>query len=128
MPTSTFPLWWKMETIFQLLNAAREGASYQELDEITRNGTAGPGKFRAWVRFWRNRPQDRPQARLAAFIHSYDPPSSRESAAMLLVERAIAMHRELCECGIRKDDPDDPSCRSCALLEFAHNVGDRGQP
>ena len=84
MPTSTFPMWWNKDTIVALLNAARGGASYQELDEIIRKSFGGNwgGKFRAWVMAWKDRPSDRPQARLAAAIAAYDPPASRESAAM----------------------------------------------
>ena len=120
MATSTFPLWWDEKTIVQLLNAARDGCSFQDLDEIVRihTGSSRLGKLSSWVRAWKDRPQDRPQARLAAAIAAYDPPSSRESVAMTMVESALALHRASCECGILKDDPDDPCCRACALLEF----------
>ena len=119
MPTSTFPMWWSRDTIVELLNAARDGASYQELDVIAQkaSGSSRPPKLREWVRSWKDRPQDRPQARLAAAIAAYGPPSSQESAAMRLVERALAIHRAICECGGTKDDPDDACCRACAVLE-----------
>ena len=121
MPTSTFPRWWSEETILELLNAAREGSPYQDLDEIVRQrtGSSRLGKLRAWVMAWKDQPQDRPQARLASAIAAYDPPSSRESSAMNMVESALALHRASCECGSRKDDPDDPMCRNCSLLEYA---------
>ena len=125
MPTSTFPLWWNRETIVALLNAARNGASYQELDETIRASLneTWRGKLRAWVMSWKDRPTDRPQARLAAAIHDYSPPSSRESTAMRMVDEALAFHWALCECGNNKDHPDDPVCRACAVLEGADPRG-----
>ena len=121
MPTSTFPMWWDGDTIVALLNAARGGASYADLDAIAmeRSGSQRSPKLRAWVNEWKDRPSYRPQARLAQAIAAYDPPSSRESAAMKLVEWALATHRAVCECGNGKDDPGDLVCRACALLEGA---------
>ena len=119
MPTSTFPLWWSLDNIVQLLNAARDGASYQELDGIIADNLGGAwrGRMRAWVMAWKDRPTDRPQARLAAFIVSYNPPPSREAAALRLVENALAIHRQLCECGEAKDHADDLTCRPCSVLQ-----------
>ena len=119
MPTSTFPMWWHRDTIVELLNAARNGASYQDLDGIAqkRSGNNRPPKLRAWVSSWKDRPSDRPQARLAAAIAGYDPPSSTESVAMRVVESALALHLAMCECGNPKDDPGDPGCRACVVLE-----------
>ena len=119
MPTSTFPMWWSRDTIVEILNAARDGASYQDLDGIAQKASCShrPPKLRDWVRGWKDRPSDRPQARLAAAIAAYDPPSSQESAAMRVVEAALALHRALCECGNPKDAPDDLCCRACAVLE-----------
>ena len=120
MPTSTFPLWWSHETIIELLNAAREGASYQDMDAIAKEGSGRPGSvrtggLRSWVRMWKDRPSDRPQARLAAAIASYDPPSTRESLAMRVVERALALHHATCDCGKLKDDPADECCVACVM-------------
>ena len=113
MPTSTFPRWWNQDTILQLLNAARDGASYRDLDGITNQGSGRvrSGQLRAWVRYWQGHSSDRPQARLAAAIAAYGPPSSRESAAMRVVESALALHRVMCECGQTKDDPGDAVLR-----------------
>ena len=121
MPTSTFPLWWDHDTIVQILNAARDGASYQDLDAIAqeRTGSNRAPKLSVWVRGWKDRPTDRPQARLAATIASYSPPASRETTQMKVVESALLIHRALCECGERKDDPGDQCCRGCLLLETA---------
>ena len=120
MPTSTFPLWWDRDTIVRLLNDARDGASYQELDVVAqeRSGSSRAPKLSQWVRAWKDRPSDRPQARLAQAIAAYDPPGSRESAAMHMVESALKMHRTICECGQEKDEPDDECCRACAVLEL----------
>ena len=119
MPTSTFPMWWSCDTIVALLNAARDGASYKELDGIAQaaSGSSRPPKLREWIRDWKDRPTDRPQARLAAALADYEPPSSQESAAMRVVEAALAEHRTTCDCGQAKDDPDDECCRACAVLE-----------
>ena len=127
MPTSTFPAWWNRDTIVELLNAARDGASYQDLDEIAqgRSGRARTGGLRAWVKMWQDRPSDRPQARLAAAIAVYDPPSSREGLAMRMVESALAQHRAMCECGNTKNHPDDPTCAACVLFEGTLVQGDR---
>ena len=127
MPTSTFPLWWTRDNIVALLNAARDGASYQELDQIIRDSLGGNwrGKLRNWVMAWKDRPTDQPQARLAAMVHAYDPPASREKKAMQMVEEAIAIHRSACECGSTKDHPDDLTCRACAVLEGADPGRDR---
>ena len=117
MPTSTFPLWWNHETIVELLNAARDGASYQEMDGIAkkRSGSPRSGGLRSWVMQWKDRPSDRPQARLAAAIASYDPPGTREALAMLLVEKALALHHATCDCGALKDDPGDQCCVACVM-------------
>ena len=121
MPTSTFPMWWSRDTIVKLLNAARDGESYQELDAIAQkaSGSSRPPKLGEWVRGWKDRPTDRPQARLAEALANYDPPSSQETAAMRVVEAALRIHREVCECGGTKDDPGDETCRACAVLEAA---------
>ena len=118
MPTSTFPLWWSHETIVAVLNAARDGASYQEMDAMLqeRSGSTRAPKLRAWVMAWKERPSDRPQARLAAAVASYDPPGSRESTAMRMVESALALHRATCECGAPKDDPGDQCCVACVTI------------
>lgn len=122
MPTSTFPLWWHKDIIVAILNAARDGRSYQELNSLIMemSGRNRPPRLRAWVMQWKHRPSDRPQARLAQVIAAYDPPTSAENAALLEVEAALTVHRSLCECGNTKDHPEDLSCRPCAALEAAN--------
>ena len=122
MPTSTFPLWWKTEeTMLAVLDAARGGASYQELDALIgqHTGSRRAGNLRAWVNSWRERPSDRPQARIAKLIASYGPPATTEKSKMMLVDRVLSKHLSQCECGAVKDHPDDVSCRECLTMELA---------
>ena len=122
MSTSTFPGWWKESVLFELSGAARSGASYRELADIAMQGAGSnsPPKIRAWVKYWKDQPSDRPQARFAQLIHSYDPPLSKESSAMNMVRRVIKQHLSTCECGRPKDDPDDECCRECNMIEGVH--------
>ena len=124
MPTSTFPAWWKEHVLLEISDAARGGASYHELAEVAMRGAGSnsPPKVRAWVKYWKDQPSDRPQARFAQLIDSYDPPMSNESSAMSMVRRVIKQHLSTCECGRTKDDPDNASCRECALID-THTQG-----
>lgn len=98
----------------ELLTAAREGASYEEMGAIV--CTSGQ-TLRRWVREWYKKPPDRPQARFARVIANYNPPSHNQKEALSLVDEVLRIHDSSCECGREKDDPHDPVCRNCAVME-----------
>ena len=105
--------------MLEMSDAARNGASYHELAEVARlgAGSSAQPKLRAWVKYWKDQPTERPQAQFAKLIDAYDPPLSKETVAIRLVERVINKHLSTCECGRTKDDPYDASCRECALID-----------
>ena len=105
--------------MLEISDAARNGASYDDLAEIARVGSGSntKPKLRAWVKHWKDQPSDRPQAQFARLIDSYDPPVSKETLALRMVERVIKHHLSTCECGRIKNDPNDVSCKECSLLD-----------
>ena len=119
MPTNTFPAWWKEDVMLEMSDAARNGASYSELAEVARVGACSniQPKIKAWVKYWKAQPGDRPQAQFARLIDSYDPSVSKETVAREMVQRVIKMHLSTCECGRTKDHPHDDACRECSLLD-----------
>ena len=118
MPTSTFPGWWDSTTLEELLDAARDGATWAELAKIA-GGNGPPVKFRAWVTRWKAEAPDRPQTQIARAIAAYSPAGSQEVAELAMVHDVLRKHNSVCECG-RPKDPNDRSCADCAIME-THN-------
>ena len=103
----------------EMLRLAASGASYKDIDNHVQdrmNSTSSPN-IGKWVKRWVNQSPDRPQTLFARALDAYSPASSPEKTSMDMVRRLLAQHRSQCECGRKKEHPDDPVCLECARME-----------
>lgn len=112
--------------MLELLAEARDGASWEDLERIAGGADGGKSNsFRRWVNQNKRRAPELPQTRFALAIAQYNPSPRRTSMATRVLEKVLKLHLETCECGNRKDAPDDPSCRQCVVLD---GLGQSAEP